>query len=365
MSEFEKLNDEPLPKERRAFVFVPCFNEEKNLESLVAQYMSQRDLNRNPLNKDLFEVCFVVNFPENENEDVQSSYQKRFEEGIDILLKEKERHSNIHILSKAFKSHLGSLGRARKYGMDYCLFRISKLPARAIDFTVIIGNEGDTIRIPQTYIASYLNLFSREPKFIQGKIGYPPELTETYEPIRLFTSCREAVHLGQGILSEQFPFFDGIMMPVGRNFGVSPRIYVKAGGIDPIRRNDTDDDMNFGTDIHVNIGEHVKFFSPIELITNPRREVVIVRDILAGKREDALTSYTNFHNNRELYDLSYADILNISKNSISRTANGEERCRLLNQYFQWVIRSRYKARLHQIPGFAEIIEAHSNHLMIL
>lgn len=119
--------------------------------------------------------------------------------------------------------------------------------------------------------------------------------------------------------------------------------------------------MNFGTDIHVNIGEHVKSFYPIELITNPRREVMIVRDILAGKREDALTSYTNFHDNRELYDLSYADILDVSKNSIPRTANEGEQCRLLNQYFQWVIRSRYKARLHYIPGFAELVKAHRAH----
>ncbi len=360
MNEFEELNDDSLPEGRRAFVFVPCFNEEKNLESLVAQYMDQRDLDGKPLDKELFEVCFVVNFPEDENEDVQSSYKRRFVESIDILLKEKERHPNIHIVSKAFESHLGSLGRARKYGMDYCLFRISKHTAGKIDPTIIISNEGDTLEIPQTYVASYLNLFSREPRFVQGKIGYPRELTETYEPVRLFANCREAVHLGQGMLSEEFPFFDGIL-PVGRNFGVSPSIYVKAGGIDPIRRADTDDDMNFGTDMHVNIGEHVKSFSPIELTTNPRREVMIVRDILAGRQEDALTSYVNFHNNRELYDLSYADILDISRKFIPRTANREEQCRLLNQYFQWVIRSRYKARLHHLPGFADLIEAHRTH----
>jgi len=360
VNEFEKLNDDSLPKGRRAFIFVPCFNEEKNLESLVAQYMNQRDIDGKPLDKELFEVCFVVNFPENENEEMQSSYHKRFVESIDILLKEKERHPNIHIVSKAFESDLGSLGRARKYGMDYCLFRILKHAAGEIDFTIIISNEGDTLKIPQTYVASYLNLFSREPRFAQGKIGYPRELTETYEPVRLFAGCREAVHLGQGMFSKEFPFFDGIM-PIGRNFGVSPRIYVKAGGIDPIRRPDTDDDMNFGTDIHVNIGEHVKSFSPTELITNPRREVMIVRDILAGRQEDALTSYVNFHNNRKIYDLSYADILDISRNSIPRTAKEEEQCRLLNQYFQWVIRSRYKARLHHIPDFAELIDAHRSH----
>ena len=361
MMEFDKLNGKQIPDRRRAFIFVPCFNEEKNLESLVEQYAAQKDFSGNELDKDLFEVCFVVNFPENEHAITQKSYEKRFEESIDILLKEKEKHQNIHIISKSFKLNLGSLGRARKYGMDYCLYRISKHPARAIDFTLILSNEGDTINIPQTYIASYLNFFANgSQKFVQGKIEYPKELLEAYEPIRLFTGCREAVHLGQGIYNKEFPFFDGIM-PIGRNFGVSPRIYVKAGGIDPIRRDDTDDDMNFGTDIHANIGEHVKTFFPIELITNPRREVMIIRDILAGKQEDAKKSYENFHSNRAIYDLSYSDILDMVKISIPKSLKKEEQCPLLNHYFQWIIGSRYKATFYQLPGFSDIIDRHRSH----
>lgn len=361
LGEFERINESHTPEDNKVFIFVPAFNEEKNLRNLVNQYVKQRDSSE-PLNPDLYEVCFVVNYPESVDSKVNKSYAKCFENAIDILLDEKKNHPNIHILSKSFGESEGSLGRARKYGMDYCLWRMLKKNTTSIDQSIIISNEGDTLEIPNTYIYEFTKLFEKgNPKLVQGKIEYPKEITDICEPLRLFVGCREAVHFGQGLAINDFPYFDGIM-PIGRNFAVSPRICAHIGGIDPIRRKDTDDDMNFGTDIHTLLGERVKSVCAIPLITNPRREVTIVRDIIAGRKEDSKKSYENFHENRALYDLKYEDILATVKKEIpSKIPNRAIRCELLNQYFQWVVISRYKANLDHIVDFDTIITKHRNH----
>ncbi len=360
LREFEQANAVPLTKERRVFVFVTAFNEEQNLSSLVQQYARQAQ-SFHHRGSEWYEVCFVLNYTENRERRENARLQERFEMAIDILLKEKRKHPFLHIISKVFSPEEGSLGRARKYGMDYCLWRARKQPCASLDQLLIVSNEGDMLSIPENYLSHFARHFKEgEQKFIQGKITYPSEIVKLCEPVRLFVHCREAVHLGQGRAGNSFPYFDGIL-PIGRNFAVSPKIYAQAGGIDPVRRKDTDDDMNFGTDIHVRVGERFKFFCDIPVVTNPRREVKIVRDILAGKKEDAKKSYEEFHENRELYDSSYEQIFQMSKALPSHILNREMECQLIQQYFQWMLISRYKARLSSVSNFAEIVRQHREH----
>ncbi len=361
LERFEHINGTTIPKARKIFIFVPAFNEERNLASLADQYANQTN-GVEPLDTDLYEVCFVVNHPEHPDPIVNRSYQARFEKAIDILLEKRKTHPNIHILPKVFPANQGSLGRARKYGMDYCLWRMFKQSAKSLDEMVIISNEGDTLAIPKDYIIRFARLFEgKEPRFVQGKVEYPREIIDVCEPLRLFTGCREAVHFGQSLAVDEFPYFDGIM-PIGRNFAVSPRIYAQVGGIDPVRRKDTDDDMNFGTDIHFRLGEQVKSVCDIPLITNPRREVTIVRDIVAGRNQDSKKSYEHFHENRALYDLAYDDVVAMATTQIPRIIPSRQvQCELLNQYFQWVIISRYKAGLSHAEGFDYLIKRHRGH----
>lgn len=361
LEEFGKINNTKISKNCNTFIFVPAFNEEHNLASLVDQYTAQKGYYE-VLNPDSYEICFVINYPESHNPEINSSYIKRFEQAIDILIDKKKMHPNVHILPKVFSSDEGSLGRARKYGMDYCLLRSMKQSAGRIDNSLIISNEGDTLKIPTHYITQFNRMFEDGgPRLVQGKIEYPKEITDNCEPVRLFVGCREAVHFGQGLAVNYFPYFDGIM-PIGRNFAASPKVCAQVGGIDPIRRNDTDDDMNFGTDIQVLLGEKVKSACTIPLITNPRREVTIVRDIVTGKKEDSKKSYENFHENRAFYDLKYADIFAMVREEIpSKIPSRAIQCELVNQYFQWVLISRYKANLSYVVGFDEIITKHREH----
>ncbi len=363
LEEIEKINGVSLPEERRALIFVPAFNEERNLASLVDQYTSQM-MDDNPINPKLYEVCFVINYPEHSYMEKNAANVTRFEDAVDLLIEKKKEHPNIHILPKIFKSDEGSLGRSRKYGMDYCLWRLLKYKPNEIDKYMIISNEGDTLAMPKDYIVRFIKLFAAgTPRFVQGKIDYPRELIDICEPLKIFTGIREAVHFGQGLAGDAFPYFDGIM-PIGRNFAASPRLCAQVGGIDPIRRKDTDDDMNFGTDIHVLLGEHFKSVCSIPLVTNPRRELTIVRDIIAGRKLDSKKSYEHFHENRALYDLTYTDILMMATNEIPfRVPNRTILSKLANQYFQWVLISRYKAELSDSEGFAEIIKQHRDHFI--
>src|SRR3989344_4308683 len=140
---------------------------------------------------------------------------------------------SINIVPKCFETSHGGLGRARKYGMDYSLYCLSKLDEKEIDDSFIISNEGDTLSIPEDYVKQYKDSFSRlKHCFIQGKVVYPEEVNNS-RLVKIYSDVRECVHMGQGMNDDRYPFFDGIM-PVGRNYDVHPRVASLAGGIDPV-----------------------------------------------------------------------------------------------------------------------------------
>jgi hypothetical protein len=358
LERFAVLNKSEIKDEKRIHIFIPAFNEESNLGNIVSLYDAQSDYDGNSMHNQ-YDLCFVVNMPCYGNKARDGWNKGRLEKAVGLLLEYKQDRQNIHVLPKLFDARLASLGRARKYGMDYCLYLALRTEGD-IDRQIIVSNEGDTMSIPSTYLAQYRAAFGRDPmRLVQGEIRYPEQLMALSPALKLFCTCREAVHHGQGIHGDDFPYFDGIM-PVGRNFAVAPRICAQAGGVDTIRRDDTDDDMNFGTDIQVRLGKHAKTFLPVPLITNPRREVMIVRDILAGRDEDSRKSYENFHSRTELYDLDYAGVLSLTEQVASPVPDAL-RCALINQYFQWVNKSRHKANLDCCPGFSDVLKRHRGH----
>ena len=125
---------------------------------MAEQYANQTEDGK-PLSPSKYEICFIINYPEHPDSLVNKSYQDRFEKSIEVLLEKKREHPNIHILPKVFGTNQGSLGRARKYGLDYCLWRCLEQPPESLDKIVIISNEGDTLSIPADYIARFIRLF--------------------------------------------------------------------------------------------------------------------------------------------------------------------------------------------------------------
>ena len=359
LSAFSKRNDKNPPKNRKAFLFVPAYNETNNLAALAEHYLNQYDFDGCRLPITAYEVCFVINYPAS-NQNSKDTYT--FIEAIRVIETLRQNGAmNIHLIAKAFPPSLACLGRSRKYGLDYALLRLSQQGGNQIEDTCIISNEGDTLDVPSTYIASFIRHFRRHPgKFVQGRVCYPRELTEKYEPIRIFVDARESVHLGMGIHRRTFSHYGGIL-PVGRNFAVSPIIAARVGGIDPVRRIDTDDDINFGVDISRLLGPEVKMVAPIPLVTNPRREVHIVANLLNGGNNNSGISYSRFHENMGLYSLTWDDVLSIADEQIPTMLDKRKSTALLDHYYNWVLRSVAMSRLDNFQKFQDIMNDYHTH----
>lgn len=360
LQEFEKINGVFLPDNRRAFIFVPAYNENDNLKNLLEQYLSQQNFDGTNIEKSLYEICIMLNYPTGgKNVDLD---HKNFEESINIINQFRANGAdNIYIVAKAFPEDIACLGLARKYAMDYSLLRISHGTQEQKMNSFLISNEGDTLKIPKTYIASFIRLFEDECKyFVQGAITYPPELTSFFEPLRIFTSCREAVHFGMGILDREFKYYDGIL-PIGRNFAVRSRLAAAVGGIDPIKRIGTDDDMVFGTDISQFFGNQYKSFHAIPLTTNPRREILIVADLMNDGIMNSGKAYSEFHKNMQVYSLTLDQVIRIAQKHIPLNLNKGKAVNLLDHYFNWVLRSTAMEHLSYIPGFEEVHKDYRAH----
>jgi len=360
LEEFEKINNPFLPANRRAFIFLPAYNENRNLKNLLSQYLNQENFNGTKLDKSLYEVCVVINYPSTSK--TTDADHKNLEESIQIV-KEFQNYGadNIHFIAKAFPTDLACLGRARKYAMDYSILRISKGTQAQRKKSILISNEGDTLEIPKNYITSYINLFEKHEKhFVQGSIEYPSELKTSFAPLRVFTNFRESVHFGMSIFDKEFKHYDGIL-PVGRNFAVNPIIASLVGGIDPIKRKGTDDDLVFGSNISIILGNKYKSYHPIPLVTNPRREILIVADLINGGHMDSGKAYSEFHENMHLYNLTIDEVIAFAKKYIPAKLTADAAPTLLNHYFNWVLRSTAMEHLSHIPGFKQVFEDFHTH----
>ena len=308
------------------FLFVVCRGEAERVSDLVAIY------------DDLFagesetstSVVFILNASQETRED------KEF--GIQSSILRKAQHSRpwMHIIEKRFPLSHACLGRARKYGMDYCLL----LSQRSnFEDPIVISNEGDMVGINDQYLLNYRTAFDDfGPGLIQGSIAYPTYCKDSVA-LSLFLQAREAVHHGQGIHFDDFPGFLGIL-PVGRNFAVSASVAAAANSIDPVRRQETDDDMNFGADIFFLGGSSLKRYMKNPIVTSPRREVEIVSSIVAGDSAGTQNAYENFHADFELYRKDEKRIAETVRGLKVAESQLHSVNFVLNSYYSWLFRSR-------------------------
>ncbi len=349
---FSKLNggDSPGAKPPECWVFVPCFNEDRNLKRIVSLFDRQALTFGRP-----FELCFILNCPDS------NAYRERLYRSINILLEAKRDRPSIHIVPKIFSPKTASLGRARKYGFDYCLERIRATRPADVDKTFIVCTEGDTLELPDNYLRDYAAHF-KDPccKLVQGRIEYPRHLLERSEALHLFTSVREAVHKGQGKHRADFPEFGGLM-PCGRNFALSPALYARVGGVDAVRRPGPEDDIIFGSDIVRLIGEKAKELSNVSLITSPRREVLIIRDMIRGEDTNLKRAYEDFHNATEIRDFETSDIERVVFEEFPQSVSPKFIPTLLSQLYQWVVSSKLKGAVASHLEAQMIKEAYTTH----
>ncbi len=340
-----------IPACPKAMVFVPCYNENANLVRLVEHYSNQSIIKSDEAS---VVVVFVINAPIAQDSAQDS---KNYQESVRLLMELSTTRRWLHLVAKRFPHRLACLGRARKYGLDYCMRLAERAGANNVP---IISNEGDTVDLGHDFISNHIQALEEEGiRLVQGEIVYPQEVAEI-PLLKLFLQTRESVHLGQGLAHEYLPSFGGIM-PVGRNFSLPAWVGATVGGIDPTHRPGTDDDITLGMQISRAMGANSKVYRSIPLVTNPRREVKIVHGICRGEKIDARTSYESFHSDVSIYAVS-TDITQERCHELAQIEVSESlRQRVVAQYYQWVHRSVVREYIADLRLFRESAQEYVNH----
>ncbi|NQU21173.1 MAG: hypothetical protein HQ567_07820 [Candidatus Nealsonbacteria bacterium] len=350
---FYTVNARRIRNHAKYYVFVVCYNELANLRRIAEMYGGQLGISATDL-----VLCYVVNFTPEPGSAKSARDYDVFCQSVDSVLDLQRDYPFVHLLAKQFRPGEGGLSRARKYGMDYCLHCfLMSTNVRANHF--IVSNEGDMLSIPVSYLLSYDAVFSATgDSFVQGAVHYPEEV-KIAPLLDAYTRIRESVHLGQG-MSPRHLNLDGIM-PIGRNYAISPKLVALSGGIDPIFSAGAEDDLVFGADLQIVGGDKLKQHSPIPLTTSPRREIMIVRDLLEGRNSDAKRVYENFHSITDIYDHNWEWY----KGQIPALAEYPATCRntaiIANQFYQWVHRTVAKRHFADTDGFGDIITRYRQH----
>jgi len=226
------INSIPISNLTNAYIVILCYNEQESISKIIDLYSKQKGIPN-----DSFEICFVVNMPQKSQKEYENDYTN-FKKSIQIVLDKRKIFSKIHIVCKQFNNNDYGIGRARKYGFDYCLYRISLLNNKNIENTFIISNEGDMVDIPSFYLKKYFDFFNvNKNVLVQGEIDFP-DFVRNNKILYHFVETRSRIQLHQGIDSLNFLHFGGIM-PIGRNFAVHPRIYAQVNGIEITRKTGT------------------------------------------------------------------------------------------------------------------------------
>jgi hypothetical protein len=340
-----------LPCNPSLFVYVPCFNEDENIRNLYLQYRKQSLINKKddgPI------ICIVVNSP---IPGMSARDECRFLSSIKELVIYANSSAWLHVMAKRFPRSVASLGRARKYGLDYCL-RVAQITQN--QNAVIVANEGDTVWISNRYLEMHRRSLQDSLVVLsQGVVSYP-EFAKRPPALNVYLETREAVHHGQGLALDKLPSFGGIM-PVGRNFSVLAWAAAAVGGIDPTRRVGTDDDIVFGHRISRWFGAKVKQLVEIDLVTNPRREALIVDAICEGIDSDAKRSYEKFHEDSSVYDEKDDDLECRCACLETVPLSDSLYVSLCKQYFQWVHRSVMREVIKVERGYLEMLDRYNRH----
>jgi hypothetical protein len=350
LMEYSNLNNNTT-KDEKILCFVCCYNETQNIPNLIKNYAKQNS-------KIDFEVCFIVNFEEDDRTYLND--YENFINTIDLLLLYQKKYSWINIIAKQFKKDYSGLGRARKYGLDYCLFRLSQISNHQIDNSIIISNEGDTLFINENYFQNfYTENINNKFRLIQGYIDYPEFIKENHNIVLDYINIKESIHLGLGVNFDNITAFGGIM-PIGRNYSIHPRIAVKIASIDPTCKKGTDDDIKMGLDITNLLGAKFKIYRNIPLVTNPRREVVLIMEYLQGRCENGKKMYEKFHEVKYIYDYSIHDIELMNK-YIDNKYDAKSFNAVIQELYIWIFRNVAKTELIDECHIVNTIEKHNRH----
>ncbi len=171
---------------------------------------------------------------------------------------------------------------------------------------------------------------------------------------------KDYIHFEMSSNTSLFSNFGGVM-PIGRNFGIHPVLLARVASIDPRYHEGTDDDIQLGFDIKNFLSIEHKIIRNIPLVTNPRREVLLINSYSKNSENtDGKQMYENFHINKFVYNYSLSEIEKINSliHNISEIYYIED---IIKELMLWIKRNISKEFYAQCDEIKKIIKAHVLH----
>jgi len=284
----KEAKDKPMSENCRATICVPAVPNE-DFETLLRNFLGQKDLQDNPLPPDSFEVNILVNDLESKKEDIENAVKK-----IDELKnKEEFKDLKINIILKPYKEPV-PIGQIRKLLTDVVLARSSNREKQN-EPLVIISNDADLRQINKDYIARHLKAYEDNPDLaiVAGKADFPEEEYKKY-PYLLATV--RLLQAADTVLRNRKVFLPKTM---GNNSSFTAEIYAKVGGYDKNHR--VAEDLELAERIARKAqaegrkSEKAIEYHGIDVIADPRRYVAAIE-----KGLPVVKAYRDFHENRAI-----------------------------------------------------------------
>lgn len=319
LDELMAQHTNPVPDAVRAVIAIPANKEGLNMYATLSQYAKQRDLRGNALDPTTYEIVIYDNrtkesAPDNTKEEVMRFTNDHPDMNIVYL---------EHVLAAK-----PTIGRVRRNLTNFVLKRLEGRTAGLPD-VAIVSNDADSIDIPQTYLATIMDGFEKNPRLdaVTGWYDFPEQAYKNY-PV-LFATER-AWQLMDAIVryNEQ----SGIPQLMGANSAVRASTLAAIGGYNS--KSPLGEDLEVGWMIQAarkSDPTRFLFLSALTLETDPRRAVY---KYLQGA--GLLDRYTDFADNDEVRGQSWQELATRAQEAYSREKLEENLTRLRSELYPWL-----------------------------
>jgi|GEM_PF-2267498 len=284
----KEAENKPMSENCRAAICIPAVPYE-DFETLLRNFLKQKDLQGNPLPADSFEINILVNDLESKKEDIEKAVQKIEE----LKNKEEFKDLRINVILKSYKERV-PIGQIRKLLTDVVLARSSKRKEQN-EPLVIISNDADLLQTTDDYIARHLKAYKDNPELaiVAGKVDFPEKEYKNYPYLLAAVRLLQAADT---VLRNKKVFLPKTM---GNNSSFTAEIYAKIGGYDKTRR--VAEDLELAERIARKAQEEGREpqkaieYHGIGVIVDPRRYVAAIE-----KGLPVINAYRDFDENRAI-----------------------------------------------------------------
>lgn len=296
----------PMSAETRAVITIPAFGEGKIIRKTLEQFLSQKGVNGDPINPNLFEIIVYENDTESRPKDETEEVIRRF--------KQAHPEINIHYAYKRWSkedidNNINTVGNGRRYCCDLALLRSSKRTLRPGEL-IIINQDADLEGITPKYIAGIVTEFDSKDYLdsIVGKRNLPdwalkkPNVRAGQRMWEIFDAVMRK-GAGEGISpSERETGWPGM---IGENSAMRASMYAAIGGYNPRATLAEDQELGHMMRIARNYDDRrFEYLNRLQTIKNPRRYLTYM---YLGK--PLIDMYNDYHENKDIRDLDNQQLL--------------------------------------------------------